>query len=76
MNRDLEAFKREMNLMNRYMTKKNIDPELRSEAVNYINYKFKNEKNLSIEEENHVVNNLSEHLKNKLILDANIQIIN
>lgn len=54
------------------MSKKNIDEELRQEAINYINYKFKSEKNLSIEEENMVVDNLSEHLKNKLILNANI----
>lgn len=36
MNKGLEAFKIEMNLINKYLEKKNINSQLRQEAVNFI----------------------------------------
>lgn len=75
MNKDLEVFKREMNLINRYLEKKNISLQLRTEAINFVQYKFKNESALSQDEENYIIKNFSDNLRGKLVLNANIQII-
>lgn len=68
-------FKREINLINSYMRKKNINFDLMMRVRKYMEYIWYEEKNGKIDDENRIVQNLSESLKEELLLEANASVL-
>lgn len=70
-----KEFKREINLINSYMKKKKINFDLMMRVRKYMEYIWYEEKNGKIDDENRIVQNLSESLKEELLLEANASVL-
>ncbi|EAS04444.1 cation channel family protein (macronuclear) [Tetrahymena thermophila SB210] len=75
-NRLSNEFKNEMVLVNRLLEKKKINRDLMIQVRKFLEYRFYAEPQLSMEEERMVMGKLSSHLREKVILESNLQIIN
>ena len=64
-------FSKEMNLINSFMKEKNINFDLRMRVRKYLEYIFHEEKFENLEEQNQIINKLSETLKEELLIEAN-----
>jgi hypothetical protein len=58
--------KKEMNLVNRYFDKKNISMDVRDLVRNFLEFKFKKEDEVTLEEEVYILNNLPNKLRLKV----------
>ena len=61
--------------MSRYMNKKNIDGDLKNRIKNYLFYIWKEEEIEDEEEEKIAIDNLSNVLREELLLKSNVKII-
>ncbi|EAR85432.2 cyclic nucleotide-binding domain protein (macronuclear) [Tetrahymena thermophila SB210] len=75
MNKKNKEFKRDISLVNYYMEKLSISNELKYQVRKYLEYQHIYNEDITLSEEQYILNKLSPALKEKLILDAHIQII-
>ncbi|EGR29217.1 hypothetical protein IMG5_160540 [Ichthyophthirius multifiliis] len=75
-NRMQNEFKNQMTIVNRLLVQKNINPDLNLQVRKFFEYKFYAEPQLSMEQEEQIMQKLSNHLREKVIIETNIQIIN
>ncbi|KAL4443080.1 hypothetical protein ABPG74_002147 [Tetrahymena malaccensis] len=75
MNKKNKEFKRDISLVNYYMEKLSISNELKYQVRKYLEYQHLYNEDITLSEEQYILNKLSPALKEKLILDAHIQII-
>ncbi|KAL4462920.1 hypothetical protein ABPG72_019572 [Tetrahymena utriculariae] len=75
MNKKNKEFKRDISLVNYYMEKLSISNELKYQVRKYLEYQHIYNEDITLSEEQYILNKLSPALKEKLILDANTQII-
>ena len=59
-----------MDIINAYMKRKNIQPELQTRVREYLNFIWMEEKTQNIEEEIKIINSLSASLKEELNLES------
>ena len=65
-----------MKLVNRLLEKKRINRDLQIQVRKFLEFRFYAEPQLSMEEETQVMNKLSHHLREKVLLESNLSIIN
>ena len=59
-----------LDVINSYMIRKNIKPDLQTRIREYLNFIWKEEKSQNMEEEKKIINTLSHSLKEELNLEA------
>ncbi|EGR27458.1 hypothetical protein IMG5_195700 [Ichthyophthirius multifiliis] len=64
-----------MDQINRYLQNNNVKPKLQIQAIKYVEYKYKSQNDLSVKEEEEVLNKLSDNIREKLIIQNNMQLI-
>ena len=70
-----KEFQRELNVINGFMKKKNINSDLKIRVKKYLEYIWYEEKIEKIDEEEKVIQKLSESMKEELLLEANGSIL-
>ncbi|EAR93588.2 cation channel family protein (macronuclear) [Tetrahymena thermophila SB210] len=63
--------KKKIGYIQRFMSKKNIDQKLQYEIREYLEYYWRETSEMNQEQEQHIVNQLSESLRSKLMYEAN-----
>ena len=64
-----------MSLVNRYLNSKNIGYDLKVTIRMFLQYKLKTKNIISLEQEKYILDELSTHLREKLISEENINIM-
>ena len=59
-----------MDIINGYMTRKGIKPELQTRIREYLNFIWREEKSQNMEDEEKIIQSLSHSLKEELLIDA------
>lgn len=75
MNKRNKEFKKDICLVNYYMEKMNINMDLKYQVRKYLEYQHNSNEDLSLENETYILSKLSQTLKDKIIIDANSQIL-
>ena len=68
--KDQKKFEDTLDVINAYMRRKNINPDLQTRVREYLNFTWREEKSQNVDEEAKVINSLSLSLKEELNLEA------
>ena len=74
-NKENNRFKHNINIINQFMKRKNVNQDLQMRVREYLRFIWKEEKAQNLEEETHIINVLSGNLKEELLLEAYGQIL-
>jgi hypothetical protein len=74
-NKREEMFKKDIKIINGYMVKHNINSDLQTRVRKYFEYLWNEIQKQKTEEENQIINKLSDSLKEELLLEANGRLI-
>ena len=69
-NKENTRFKHNINIINQFMKRKNVNPDLQMRVREYLRFIWKEEKAQNLDEETHIINVLSGNLKEELLLEA------
>ncbi|KAL4473705.1 hypothetical protein ABPG74_022569 [Tetrahymena malaccensis] len=73
--KDGHYIKEQMSLVNRYLNDKNIGRDLKVTIRMFLQYKLKSKNIISLEQEKYILDELSTHLREKLITEENMNIM-